>query len=82
MAGAHGAGHAAHHGESLAVEWGFMALSIVVALTGIFVASRMYLRKTWSPDWVSQLGNGVPYRWVYNKYYVDELYQAVFVEGC
>jgi NADH-quinone oxidoreductase subunit L len=23
----------------------------------------------------------VPYRWVYNKYYVDELYQAVFVEG-
>jgi len=48
---------------------------------GIFVASRMYLSRKWSPDGLTRLGKGVPYRWVYNKYYVDELYQAVFVEG-
>jgi len=31
MAGAHGAGHAVHHGEGFAVEWGFMVLSVTVA---------------------------------------------------
>jgi NADH-quinone oxidoreductase subunit L len=81
MAGAHGAGHMAHHGEDFTVERVLMVLSVAVALGGIFVAARMYLTRKWSPDTVSQIGGGVPYRWVYNKYYVDELYQAVFVAG-
>jgi NADH-quinone oxidoreductase subunit L len=81
MAGAHGAGHAVHHGEDFGLEWGLMVLSVAVAIAGIFVASRMYLSRKWSPDRVSEIGGGVPYRWVYNKYYVDELYQAVFVAG-
>jgi len=41
----------------------------------------MYRSKKWSPDAVSEIGGGAPYRWVYNKYYVDELYEAVFVNG-
>jgi NADH-quinone oxidoreductase subunit L len=81
MAGAHGAGQVVHHGEDFTVERGLMVLSVTVAILGIFVASRMYLSRKWSPDKVSQLGGGVLYRWVYNKYYVDELYQVVFVGG-
>ena len=41
----------------------------------------MYQTKRASPDRVAELGGGVIYRTVLNKYYVDELYQMVFVGG-
>jgi NADH-quinone oxidoreductase subunit L len=77
--GAHGAhGHEAHHVEAL--EYGLMVLSVAVAVTGILIARAMYLTRSLSPDRVSQ-ALGPVYHWISNKYYVDELYQAVFVNG-
>jgi NADH-quinone oxidoreductase subunit L len=41
----------------------------------------MYKTKTISPEIVSNIAGGALHRVVYNKYYVDELYEAVFVNG-
>ena len=58
-----------------------MALDRAIAGTGIFIAYQMYLKKRWSPDRVAGLAGGRLYDLVYNKYYVDEIYQRVFVDG-
>jgi NADH-quinone oxidoreductase subunit L len=79
-----GGHHAGGHGEAhhaLGLELGLMALSVVVALCGISVAYLMYYRGALKPETFSELGGGAPYRVVLNKYYVDELYEAVFVRG-
>jgi NADH-quinone oxidoreductase subunit L len=73
----HGA-HEAHHVE--AIEYVLMLLSVGVAVTGILIARAMYLTRSFSPDRVSER-LGALYQWIYNKYYVDELYEAVFVNG-
>jgi NADH-quinone oxidoreductase subunit L len=77
-------GHAAAHAEAHrvdATEYLLMLLSVGIAAAGIFLASRMYLTKTVSPERFSELAGGRLYRVIYDKYYVDELYQAVFVDG-
>jgi len=71
--------HAGHHLDP--IEYATMALSIAIAVTGILLARAMYQRKTLSPDRIADLAGGSLYRTVLNKYYVDELYQAVFVNG-
>jgi NADH-quinone oxidoreductase subunit L len=71
--------HEGHHLDP--VEYATMALSIAIAFTGVWIARAMYETRRLSPDRVAELGGGVLYRWVYNKYYVDELYQAVFING-
>jgi NADH-quinone oxidoreductase subunit L len=77
---AHGAApHEGHHLDP--IEYATMALSLAIAVTGILIARQMYLSKRWSPDRVASLAGGRLYQVVYNKYYVDELYQAVFVNG-
>ncbi|ROQ90178.1 NADH-quinone oxidoreductase subunit L [Desulfosoma caldarium] len=71
-----------HHGPahpSLWVEGAFMALSIAVALVGIFVAYRFYIADPQRPVRMAQRFSRT-YRWVFHKYYVDEVYQAVMVE--
>jgi NADH-quinone oxidoreductase subunit L len=76
----HGAvAHEAHHLDP--IEYATMALSLAIAITGILIARQMYLTKRWSPDRVASLAGGRLYQLVYNKYYVDEFYQAVFVNG-
>jgi NADH-quinone oxidoreductase subunit L len=73
---------AAHAGPSrLAEELGLMAVSVAVAAGGVGLAYLMYYRKTIRPETFSEAAGGVPYRAVYAKYWVDELYQLVFVEG-
>ena len=62
------------HGESsmtMGTEIGLTALSVAAALTGIFVASKIYL-KVW---------DGWLYRALLNKWYVDEIYDFLFVNG-
>jgi NADH-quinone oxidoreductase subunit L len=76
----HGAApHAGHHLDP--IEYATMAASIAIAVIGILIARAMYQKRTASPDRVAGLAGGALYRTVYNKYYVDELYQAVFVNG-
>ena len=76
---AHGHAAAAEHVST--TEYVLMLASVGVALLGIFLARAMYLTKTLSPDRVAEVAGGKLYDLVYNKYYIDEIYGAVFVNG-
>jgi NADH-quinone oxidoreductase subunit L len=71
--------HEAHHDVGL--ELAMMALSVAIAGLGIWLAYLMYYRRTIAPERVSELAGGALYRTVLNKYWVDELYELVFVRG-
>jgi len=73
-------GHPAGHGE-VATELSLMVLSVAVAVSGIGLAWMMYMAGALKPELFSNALGGAPYRAVYNKYYVDELYGLVFVRG-
>jgi NADH-quinone oxidoreductase subunit L len=62
------------------VEFGLMGLSVLVAAAGIFVAWRFYRGAFDAPNRLAASFPGA-YRTLVNKYWVDELYQAVFVRG-
>ena len=57
-----------------------MIAAIVIALSGILVAYICYIRRPAIPENFVKTFPGV-FRWVNHKYYVDELYQFVFVRG-
>jgi len=73
-------GHPLGHGET-STELSLMALSVLVSLSGIGLAWMMYAGRVVKPEIFSEALGGLPYRTVYNKYYIDELYQLVFVRG-
>ncbi|HWX24931.1 MAG TPA: hypothetical protein VN083_07820, partial [Vicinamibacteria bacterium] len=66
--------------EGASLEWGLMALSVAVAALGIVVATVLYRSRSAIP---ARLEAAVPglYRLLFNKYYVDELYERIFVRG-
>ncbi len=70
------------HGEHHAVmeEVGVMSVSIVAAAAGVVLAWFLYYVRTPSRD-ESPEARGFAYRVLFNKYYVDEVYQFVFVGG-
>jgi len=76
-------GYAEHaaHAESGALELGMMAFSVAVAVLGIGLAYLVYYRGLLPPEVFSELAGGRLYALVYNKYYVDEIYEATFVRG-
>ena len=81
-AGAHGGEGA--HGEaahlSHAAELGLMAVSVLIAGLGIFLAYRNYVqRPETAAEWAERYSG--PHRVLTNKYYVDELYDATLVRG-
>jgi NADH-quinone oxidoreductase subunit L len=61
-------------------EIGLMALSVLIALVGISVATGFYRGTFEVPNRLSAAFPGL-YRTILNKYWVDELYNAVFVRG-
>ena len=74
-------GHAFHfHEATLGLEWTLMVISVAIAVLGIFVARSLYLRRPAVPD-VVETKLGRLYVVLANKYYVDEIYNAVFVRG-
>ena len=70
--------HGDHHG-SHTTEYIFMGLSVAVAFTGILLAWWLYLRAKELPKSLAQKYARL-YDLVYNKYYVDEIYDALFVK--
>jgi NADH-quinone oxidoreductase subunit L len=59
------------------MEWVLMGLSIGVALGGIFIARALFFR-----GGNTELRTGGPlYPALLNKWYVDEIYNAVFMRG-
>jgi len=55
-----------------------MALSILMAFGGIGVAYLLYIARPGVPQFLAWRFSGI-YRLLLNKYYVDEIYNAVFV---
>ena len=64
-----------------ALEWGLMAVSVSVASLGVFLAYLMYRRESLSPAIFANLAGGSLYRLFDRKWYFDEIYQVVFVNG-
>ncbi|MHB8773273.1 MAG: NADH-quinone oxidoreductase subunit L [Syntrophales bacterium] len=71
-------GGSAGHESSL--EMLLMALSVAIALVGIFLAYLFYVKNPALPGRFTARFAGL-HRWVENKYFVDELYELVFVRG-
>ncbi len=76
------AGHgAAEGGGSAALELFMMFLSVAMAAAGIYAAWTLYLKR---PEIPKAMAERYPtaYRVLFNKYYVDEIYQFLFVDSC
>lgn len=71
--------HAAHPSHLL--EWGLMGLSVLIALVGIGIAFTMYVKNTELPGKFVATFPAL-HRAVYNKWYVDEIYDHLFVNPC
>ena len=66
----------AHHGSGL--EIGIAAVSVAVALLGFFLAYSKYYKRSWEEQReIRQYGP--LYGWLLNKWKIDELYDALFV---
>ncbi len=59
-------------------EYALMLASILVALGGIGLAWQMYIKRTELPDRLATRWSSL-YRLLYHKYYMDEIYDALFV---
>jgi NADH-quinone oxidoreductase subunit L len=66
------------HQASFGLELGLMALSAAVALAGIYLAYQFYLAKAGAADRLATRLRGL-YNLLVHKYYVDEIYEALFV---
>ncbi len=65
------------HGTA-ALEFGLMGVSIGIAVVGIFAAYIMYLKSPELPGKFVAAFTGL-HRAVFNKWYMDEIYDALFV---
>jgi len=75
--GAEAAPHPAHFETA---EYALMLLAVALAAAGVALAYQLYVRR---PEQADQLQARLPraYNLLLNKYYVDEIYSATFVEG-
>jgi NADH-quinone oxidoreductase subunit L len=67
----------AHH-VSMTMTYTFGAISTIVALSGIFVAYLAYQKRTIDVRALGEKYQGV-YQFLFNKWYLDELYDAAIV---
>ncbi len=69
------------HEVSTGTLMGLMAVAITIALGGWGLAHYMYsVNTTLAEEWSERFAGA--YRTVLNKYYVDEIYDAIIVEPC
>jgi len=80
---ANGYAHTYVHVEEYghAWEWGLMGASVVIAVFGISIAYVLYIA---SPSIPARFTAAFPalHRAVFNKWYIDELYDFLFVNPC
>jgi NADH-quinone oxidoreductase subunit L len=76
--------HNGHGGEasiidpSRGTEFMVMAVSVLLAAGGFFLAYYMYIKRPDLPETLSERFRSL-YQLVFNKYYVDEIYDCLFV---
>ena len=68
------------HG-SASTEIALMVLSVIIAVVGISTAYVMYMKKTELPGKFTTAFSGL-HKAVFNKWYIDELYDFLFVNPC
>ena len=71
---------AAEGNHAASTEWELMGLSVALAVAGIYVARYFYLRKPEIPDSLERTFKPL-HTVLYNKWYVDEIYDFLFVNG-
>jgi NADH-quinone oxidoreductase subunit L len=77
---AHGAaGHAVGHAADTTMEWILAGCSLALGILGLVVGYVVYMKKLSVAETFRNLGGGFMHRVLLNKYYVDELYEAVFL---
>ena len=76
---AHATADAAHATHDTTMEWILAGASLLWGLLGLALGWFVYMRKTSIADTLRKSGGGFMYRVLHNKYYVDELYEAVFI---
>jgi NADH-quinone oxidoreductase subunit L len=69
----------AHGADESSTEGMLMALSVGVAAAGIGIAVFFWLRRPDGADGVARSSGGA-YKLLYNKYYIDEIYDALIVQ--
>jgi NADH-quinone oxidoreductase subunit L len=77
--GAHGEAHAAEGHHNVALELILMATSLAIAVAGLFIARYMYLVDKNAPVRVITYFRSL-HSAIFNKYWVDELYDWLFVQ--
>ncbi|MCZ7650868.1 MAG: hypothetical protein M5U13_06785 [Thermoanaerobaculia bacterium] len=70
---------AGHHGLTLGVEWALILGSVAVAVAGILVARRLWGRRGVGADDAFAAKLPRVQRTLSNKYWVDELYDAILI---
>ncbi|MGH8650633.1 MAG: hypothetical protein ACREUP_15205, partial [Burkholderiales bacterium] len=73
-------GAASEVAHSAAQEYLLMFLSVAIAGLGVWLAYTLFLKRQEIADRLAQSYSGV-HRLLQNKYYVDEIYGALFVDG-
>ena len=71
--------HIGHHSHAL--EWTLMGGSVVIALIGIGIAITMYMANRTLPQRFTSTFPAL-HRAVFNKWYMDEIYDFLFVNPC
>ncbi|HUA62264.1 MAG TPA: NADH-quinone oxidoreductase subunit L [Verrucomicrobiae bacterium] len=71
---------AAAEAASEGLEWSLMGLSVLIAFIGIAVAIYFYHMKPHIPEKIYSTCGPI-HKILYNKWYVDELYDFIFVNG-
>ncbi|MGD9764708.1 MAG: NADH-quinone oxidoreductase subunit L [Candidatus Binatia bacterium] len=71
--------HVEAHHPSTGTLLGLMAVATAVGLLGIWLAYVMYGKRSALPDRLAAEWQR-PYEWLWNKYYVDELYEAMVIQ--
>jgi len=71
--------HEAEHGP-VWIEIVFMALSVTIFAIGFLLARKLYIERPELPGQIKERFSKL-YNLSSNKYFVDEIYQAVFING-
>ncbi|MBI5183661.1 MAG: NADH-quinone oxidoreductase subunit L [Nitrospinae bacterium] len=76
--GGHGVSEPVHHSVSLELELGMILISIIIASAGIYLAYKMYVISPNIPERFTKRYQTL-YRVILNKYYIDDIYDALIV---
>jgi NADH-quinone oxidoreductase subunit L len=67
-----------HFAHSHSAEWAAAAASVIAGLIGLFLAWQMYIKNPDMPVNMARSLRGL-YRMLFNKYWVDEIYETLVI---